>query len=340
MRFRIRKKYLYMIPFAFLPLVYNNCASPKFEGVAQESVSSVGDPVDPPPVVPTPVPEVPSVTYSTDVIFSKLTSVPLDVVWIIDNSGSMDAEAAHVRTNFKSFIDSLATLTEIKVALISKSGTSGTAVSLPVTGPNYLAINQTVDSRNPLQLLMRSICNPEISSACQNNGVTTSTNSVLDGKIASFLRPGSKKVFVFVTDDNSNVAAASYNNIAAAAFPDAKPTIFGFIGLGAMASPCQAAQGSVYQTLASETGGSVFNICDQVWTSTFNELKDNVSKLITHSFPVPENLRNAEVLSVHINNQPIDSSKYSISAAGQFQLDREIAESFGQGTVKIVYRPK
>ena len=45
-------------------------------------------------------------SFETKVAYQALGQPRLDVTWVIDNSGSMTEEAAHVRANFQSFISS------------------------------------------------------------------------------------------------------------------------------------------------------------------------------------------------------------------------------------------
>ena len=87
----------------------------------------------------------------------------LDVVWFIDNSGSMSEEAQQVRVNFDRFIDSVADQTNLKVGLVSTDspvGLSDTSVKL---SPEALAkghkqITTRIGSTNSLAIAAAASC--------------------------------------------------------------------------------------------------------------------------------------------------------------------------------------
>lgn len=329
--FKRLEKYLLILPFFALPFVYNNCAPANFASDSSASVDKTDI-----PVMPTPPPGV-TKTFETDVVFSQLTRLPLDLVWVVDNSNSMSVEASHVRNNFSSFISNVQSKSDVKVALISKIGTGGQSVSIPLKGPNFLEIDQEVDSFNGPLKVSEALCTSAISTACKASGVSLSSR--ISGKLSTFLRPNSKKAFIFVTDDNSSFSEVNLDRVIDAAYPGQRVTHFGFIGLGKADSPCQYKTGVVYQSLAANSGGAVFNICDQDWSQTFATLADNVSKLVTHAFPVPAEIRTSTILSVSINGVALKAGQFSLSA-GQIQIAAEVAEQYTSGRIKIVYQTR
>ncbi|NJL24733.1 MAG: hypothetical protein HC902_05900 [Calothrix sp. SM1_5_4] len=83
---------------------------------------------------------------------------PLDIVWIVDNSGSMSAEAAHVRSNLTQFVNQLSSLSDVKIAVVSRVGSTGTSVGIPQIPIPSLQVNQTVESTDALRILQSAIC--------------------------------------------------------------------------------------------------------------------------------------------------------------------------------------
>lgn len=111
----------------------------------------------------------------------KITSqAKIDMVWLIDNSGSMSEEAAQVRANFARFVKSVSAIVDIRVSLISiseeqvakRKAEADAAVpklniptliglTLPAEFANSASIKQystTVDSTNALAIAAVASC--------------------------------------------------------------------------------------------------------------------------------------------------------------------------------------
>jgi hypothetical protein len=280
--------------------------------------------------------------FETSSKFSSYSVKPLDIVWVIDNSGSMGEEAAHVRTNLAAFLGVVQTGTALRMALISAKGNSGTNVSIPAgaeLNPNFLHIEKTVGSTDPVQIAASALCpsQPSATSKCKDSKITSYTD--VRSKLLNFLRPDSKKVFVFVTDDESNLPAATFISVFKEAFPGETPTTFGFVGLGA-SSPCQARAGTVYKSLADLTGGAVFNICDASWTSRFATLAENVVKLASDEIKLPaavlEAFSTGKILTVEVGGRLMHAAQYVIEN-GIIKFDPEAVAGIESAQVRITY---
>lgn len=135
-------------------------------------------------------------------------SKPLDVIFVIDNSGSMEDEIAAVRDNIN---DSFAALIEasgadFRVIVLSKYGVGGTNVciepplagagcsdglGLPSTnGAKFFHYDYPIDSLNPLCKLLEQFDKPDLS------GRTP-------GGWQEYLRPDAHKAFILITDDSA-----------------------------------------------------------------------------------------------------------------------------------------
>ncbi|NJL24734.1 MAG: hypothetical protein HC902_05905 [Calothrix sp. SM1_5_4] len=69
------------------------------------------------------------------------------------------------------------------------------------------------------------------------------------------MRPNSQKVFVIVSDDESDVPYTQFKNLYDTLYNPQSLTVYGWIGLGPDLSPCQARTGVQYQSLATAAGG-------------------------------------------------------------------------------------
>lgn len=91
----------------------------------------------------------------------------LDIVWIIDNSGSMTEEAAQVRSNFSKFISSVSEETDLKLALISADspirGTADTSVRLSSSdiAAGHVQLDLAVGSTNAMAIAAAASCDSQ-----------------------------------------------------------------------------------------------------------------------------------------------------------------------------------
>jgi hypothetical protein len=297
-----------------------------------------------PPTVgttPSPVPApLPLRTYSAIVSLYHSFSYPIDIVWVIDNSPSMREDIERVRSNFKNFTDSVRTRSDLKLGLISSLDDDDTKIALPYSGENYKQINRYVWSTDSVEILAATICpeTPLKESMCGHirQNARTNLTSVAD-TMFRFLRPTSKKVFVFVTDDESRVAGPSFLTAFNEVYPTQTPVIYGFIGLGDEQSPCAAKPGHQYSDLAQLTGGAVYNICNRNWQDSFSELAKGVIKWTAMPVPVPSDLKDGSAIhSIEINGELLNPSQYTLTPEGLiFHLQE--GETHPDAQMKIVY---
>lgn len=221
---------------------------------------------------------------------------PLDMIWVIDNSSSMSVEAAQVRNNLNSFLTELNNKSNFKFALISAKGTSGTSVSIPTTfnTSNFVQINLSIGSHDGPQKLIDQL----------------KSSSVLQG----FFRANSKKVIVFVTDDNaSGVGTAStYLNNLLIQQNWSKESVsqFGFVAPSDRTCSTKAADGVFYEQLASLTNGSIYNLCDSDWKPNFNSLLQTSISKASRLFTLSKSGIN-KILSVTVAGKLLNNSDYS-----------------------------
>lgn len=214
----------------------------------------------------------------------------VDLIFVIDDSGSMDGEMVQIKQNVNTFAAKIGSLNlDYTVLFIVKKATSPTqtgnviCVPAPLAGPNcadnpplFHHINQDVQSTNSLSLILSTY---------------DSTNAAL--KWSDKVRPEATKVFIEVTDDKSAMAASAFETALfqkqpAGMFGDAanRKYIFHSIISKPAATPsappnfstakCATAAGTSidYQDLSIRTGG----IMDEVCKTDYSGVLDNIAK--------------------------------------------------------------
>ncbi len=189
---------------------------------------------------------------------------PVDLVWVVDSSGSMDNEAKRVQDNLNAFSTAMAKAgIDYHVVMITSS--AFVKVPPPLGGsPSYLLVDRDVASHDPLKAVIEEF-----------------------PKYKSFLRPLAITHLIAVTDDESEPLTAEefYKQWAgllghgfkthAIASEKVAPTFTNPTGA------CQtsgfppegaAAPGMQYYKLADATGGLKFSICTADWTALFKTL--------------------------------------------------------------------
>ena len=278
-----------------------SCSSGGFEGAPKTGkVAPVEEPVTKKPIVE------PEVEIQTETFDLELQKTDLDMVWVIDNSGSMSNEAKQVQENFSNFLTNVGEETNLKVALISAANRSNTA-PYPVSltdddiAKGHIQIDEPVGSYNSLALLASASCPKDSTELFASNGSTRwgdgakicsitdfTDNSLENAKgvqnranaLSGFYRRNSTKVFVFVTDDNARtIDGDSFMSALSQLSTPLKPTVYTFSSLEENA--CKKDENtnmssSVYNDLAAKTIGESFDICTSDWKQYFSKLTESV----------------------------------------------------------------
>ena len=189
---------------------------------------------------------------------------PVDLVWVVDSSGSMSNEAKRVQDNLNNFSTAMAKVgIDYHVVMITSS--SFVKVPAPLgTSPSYMLVERDVASHDPLK-------------------------AVLDEfpKYKSFLRPLAITHLIAVTDDESKPLTAEEfykawagmlghgfkaHAIASEQVPISLTNPLGACTSGGFPPEGAAAPGIQYYKLADATGGLKFSICTTDWTKLFGTL--------------------------------------------------------------------
>ncbi len=223
---------------------------------------------------------------------ASLTKKPVDVIFVIDNSGSMTEEITavenNINVNFAQIIEQSGI--DYRVILIAKHGSatgsqsvciraplSGTNCSpiplAPVNGPRFFQYDIEISSTNSLDRVLSTYA-------------TTDTHGFAPGGWSSWLRPNSIKTFIEITDDRSSITADAFESQLFALTPagifgsaqDRQYVFHSIIGIvpnspateawkptdpkkDAMCSSA-ARPGPQYEDLSIRTGGLRFPVCE------------------------------------------------------------------------------
>ncbi|HET8936532.1 MAG TPA: vWA domain-containing protein [Polyangiales bacterium] len=201
---------------------------------------------------------------------AEATLAAVDIVWVIDGSGSMSDEQAAIKKNIASFAEAIggAGIDHHVVMVAEDDVASGT--SLGSDAMHYKHVSTNVGSHDALAKLIESY-----------------------PQYASFLRPGATLHFVIVTDDESRMKAADFQmqmkqlaskNFVAHAIVSESVSGRACTGACGIALLCGAATpGLEYLALSEATGGQKSSICVSDWSTVFEPLKTAVIE----SAPLP-----------------------------------------------------
>lgn len=236
----------------------------------------------------TPNPEKPFEQCAGEVTEAKKQGRPVNVVWVIDSSSSMEAESRAVQDNINSFAQQIGKVgSDYRVVLITGKSAFNLTVPAPLgtDAAHFLYVDHYVDSEEPLEAL-----NTEI------------------GKYKSFLLKDAVTHFVVVTDDESNITSTAFLaqmradlgadatfKVHAIASPFYDPKIeicrkvFG-VDVCSMMDRCATAAnpGKQHYAAAGATGGLTFSVCTEDWTTLFSKLGEAVSAPIPCELAVPQ----------------------------------------------------
>jgi hypothetical protein len=201
---------------------------------------------------------------------------PVDIVWVIDASGSMNDEAEVVQTNMNAFVQAIEAsgIEDYRVVVVTDEGFVEVPAPLGVDSERFLFVPHNVGSSDSQAVLLSEFTS-----------------------YSAFLRPQAITHFVIVTDDDENPLTASsfvtsmQNNLghefkvhAIASEGRQSCGLFGCREVACKnATNRAAAVGSEHYAAATMTGGLTFSICTEDWSALFTELAAAVSV----SSPIP-----------------------------------------------------
>lgn len=215
-------------------------------------------------------------TCSAIEVSADPVTLPADIVWVIDNSGSMELEEERVQDNMNAFAEAIAgSGIDYRVVIITNR--DHVRVPPPLGGSDrLLEIDREVDSHDALTLVIDTY--PEWQ---------------------DFLRADAIKHFVAVSDDESDMSQAEFERALAALDDPGFGDGFVFHAVVAESppwdwnSPCfilAAAIGATYISLQEDHGGVFYSLCESDWSPLFDTLSGSVASLsaLPCAFDIPE----------------------------------------------------
>jgi len=191
-----------------------------------------------------------------------------DIVFLIDNTGSMDDEIAQVRDNVIAFVDSLeSSEIDFSLGLITYKDDVTTYFGGTLTS-NASEFQETVG---------------DLSATGGNSTPENGLGALQVGLNSISFRPGSQKVFVLITDATSHTPPPPYEDP-----PDPDPPSLNEINqsmneagvttyAAAIDDPIYKGEGSI----TSDTGGSFFFV-----TEPFDSILDDIGEEVSNSYVV------------------------------------------------------
>jgi|GEM_PF-1494363 len=202
---------------------------------------------------------------------AETRSAPVDIIFVIDNSGSMDEEAAQVQMRLNGFVSAIggAGIDDYHVVMLTQFGFVSVPDPLGSDPTRYRFVDTNVQSTDSFERLLEQF--PTFS---------------------DFLRPEAVTHAVFVTDDESRMSAAAFQGSfesalghrfvghAIASPPGSTHILCPFPGvcfpglMNGCTGPGGAAadNGAMYWALAEATGGTQLSICAEDWATLFTQL--------------------------------------------------------------------
>ena len=282
---------------------------------------------------------------------ASLTKKPVDIIVVIDNSGSMTAEIVavenNINVNFAQIIEQSGI--DYRVILLAKHGSAAGAQSVciraplsgtncnpipsaPVNGPRFFQYDIEISSTNSLSRLLSTYA-------------TSDVHGFAPGGWSSWLRPNSIKTFIEITDDESSITADDFEQQLFALAPagtfgsaqDRQYVFHSIIGI-VPNSPTTAAwtptdpkkdamcdsaanPGARYEDLSIRTGGMRFPVCE---TSSYDAVFKAAAQDVIESATIACDFTPAPLPSGQVYSEAY--IEYTPGAGGASELFLEVAD--------------
>ena len=248
-----------------------------------------------------PLPDTGGMECAAVSVMAEESIAPVDIVWIIDNSGSMSDEASLVQEQMNSFVSTISGAgLDVHVVVITAPGFVSVPPPLGTDPDQFLRIEEDVQSHDGLEKLV----------------------STFD-RYSDFLRRTATLHFIAVSDDESEDMTAStfmsqmtallgrtfrFHSIVSP--PGSMHAAGGFFDMEGCSGPRDdaAANGDEYWAVSSMTGGRQLSICTEDWSSLFRELSTAIAVPqalpCVYEIPAPPDGEELDPLKVNVEYTP------------------------------------
>jgi hypothetical protein len=209
---------------------------------------------------------------------AEVKAAPVDIIFVVDNSGSMTDEAEFVRTQMNGFSDQIQMSgIDHHVVLLSSYPDEGNGICLdpPLGGGNCPADDNNLPIYRHVDLKIGS-----------HNALIHLVATQLEWKDS--IRPEAMKHIVVVSDDESELPHQIFDTLFSGLDPSYDSYVFHSI---VCLSDCSEAAniGQTYIELTDQTGGVLGDLCLQDFQTVFDEIAKSVIQSVPLScqFDIP-----------------------------------------------------
>jgi hypothetical protein len=210
----------------------------------------------------------------------------IDLAWILDESGSMHEENDNVNKNLTAFEENMSEFSNVKN--FNSMDEEWGVISMD-------ALSCVLDG---LDITTKDWKFGRCYKAAQEKDAETDKHL----KLKKFFREDSKKIFVFVTDDESHLPAKDFLDAMKEFAP--KALYYSFAGESMEACSSIARPGLVYKELADLSGGKMYNICTEDWSKELKELSVSIKKQTDSRFKM-DLKEGSKITEVKVNDEVI-----------------------------------
>lgn len=316
---------------------FQNCANPKFTETQLESLSSSGDPRDPG--------DDGSGSYISKTKSITISDISkIDVLIVVDNSGSMAPEQKNMGDRFGSFIDKIESLDwRVAVTTTDMQGSNSNkdkydGLLLPISGlSNRYFLDSKVDNKADAQRYFSSTVQRSESGSGYEQGIAATYRSVERSLVTgdnngAFYRSDAALAVVVVSDADETAQGGS-KNLTSKSVPEnlvslvsnrwpGKPFIYNAIVVQSGDTACKAVSGNedygkTYEKMAALTSGVVGSVCADDYSSQLASIGSGLSKVVRSvsldCAPVDSNGDGKVDLSVSISG--VSTSAFTVSGS-------------------------
>jgi len=265
-----------------------------------------------------------SKSISIDFGTAKFATDSVDIMIVVDTSGSMNDETTLVANNLQAFFNQLSTFANTRIALVMDER-SAVINNVPADTEKQILVPVPIGSINGPQLLV-DLLDPAKPARVERY--------VTQGlKLRSFLRKNTQPVILYVTDDNgyerncvdplgvaTNKCRFPYNDINDERFARLSqealtnllgktPIVNAIIGhrnvpvSGIENCVGTAATGNYYMEAAKISKGGVWSICLQDWSEMFAQISKAIQLTVTNGFEIPIDLVEIEGVVIEFDGE-------------------------------------
>jgi hypothetical protein len=254
----------------------------------------------------------------------------LDILWVIDNSGSMSPHQSNLATNISYFMNSFIL--------------SGVDFNMAVITTDRSDFSQIISSQdsNAATLLAQSVTAGTYGSG-NERGIEMAYRSLSDPNYAglggSFFRQDAKLILIFLSDEPDHSSPPWSSRISF--FDQLKPTgnfiPFGIIGdpfAGCGTGWSGASFGEGYYDLIDYYGGSWYSICATDWGAQMQSLGSQV--IARSRFNLTESDPVEDTIKVLVDGQELEEGWSYDSTSNQIVFDSDHIPDAGE-TIRVEY---